>query len=64
MTGITILHGNEMVVRALRRTTSRDSTVVTIQAVTLNPLVIPVAAGEGCGGMTEMAIQHSRYMIR
>ncbi len=64
MTVITFRYGNEMIIWTLWCAADRNSTVVTRPAITANPLVIPHAANEGCGGMTEGAIQAGRYMIR
>lgn len=60
MTGITFLRGIEMIPTFA----GSDRTVVTGCAITVNALVIPATVGEGCGGMTEVAIQRGRNMIR
>jgi hypothetical protein len=64
MTIITFRHGNKMIKWTLRFTANRRIAVMARRATIGNSLVIKYAADEGCGGMTDGAIQAGRYVIR
>ena len=64
MTVIAFRYGNKVIIQALRFITDSRGAVVAGRATTGNTLMIEGAADEGCGGMTERAIQTGRYMLR
>ena len=59
MTGIALLRGIKMIPSHA----GSDRAVVTRRTIAGNSLVIPCAASESCGGMTEGAIQVRRNVV-